>query len=96
MISKGSITFPKLLLIFLPSASLIIGCKNTSLKGKVSHKINDIITILETQNDKISCPVSKIEFGKNAFKSGFYSSGHPIVENGNKPEEYQVSKTSSS
>ena len=33
MTSTGSITFPKDLLIFLPYASLTIGCKNTVLNG---------------------------------------------------------------
>lgn len=35
-------------------------------------------------------------FGKNALKSGFSVSGHPNVENGNNPDENQVSSTSSS
>jgi hypothetical protein len=30
------------------------------------------------------------------LKSGFYSSGHPRVENGKRPEENHVSNTSSS
>jgi hypothetical protein len=34
--------------------------------------------------------------GKNAFKSFEFSSGHPIVEKGNSPDENQVSRTSSS
>jgi len=54
------------------------------------------MTILATQKKMISPPVSKRSPGKNALKSGFSSSGHPRVEKGNRPEENQVSRTSSS
>jgi len=63
MTSTGSITFPKDLLIFLPYASLTIGCRNTVLKGNWSVNKNPIMTILATQKNNISCPVSNIELG---------------------------------
>jgi hypothetical protein len=79
-----------------PSESHTIGCKNTVLNGSlsVSHKL--IITILATQKKRISCPVSRIEFGKNCLKSKLSVLGHPRIENGNNPELNQVSNTSSS
>ena len=94
MISTGSITFPRLLDIFFPSLSLMIGCKNTVLKGSVSMSQQENITIRATQKNRISHPVSRIVLGKNALRSNVYSLGHPRVENGNRPEENHVSRTS--
>ena len=54
------------------------------------------MTILATQKKIISPPVSKRSPGKNALKSGFSLAGHPRVENGKRPDENQVSRTSSS
>jgi hypothetical protein len=55
----------------------------------------DIITILATQKNKISYPVSSNYPGKNDFKSAVCF-GQPMVAKGNKPELNHVSKTSSS
>ena len=66
------------------------------MKGSLSVSKIDIMTILATQKNKISTPVSKILFGKKALKSGFSSFGQPNTENGNKAELNQVSKTSGS
>ena len=74
----------------------MIGCKKTYLKGTLLKNIRLNCTILATQKNKISHPVSKIVFGKNAAKSGCYSSGHPNVLKGNNPLLNQVSNTSSS
>jgi len=54
------------------------------------------MTILATQKNNISCPVSKTVLGKKALKSSVSSFGHPKGENGNKADENQVSNTSSS
>jgi len=47
------------------------------LKGNFSKSNSDIKTILATQKKRISAPVSKMELGKKALKSGFSSFGHP-------------------
>ena len=96
IISRGSITFPNDFDIFLPCESRIIGCKYTVLKGILSNKSMDIIAILATQKNKMSAPVSNMVLGKKAYKSIFFSFGHPNTENGSKAEENHVSKTSSS
>ncbi len=62
-------------------------------KKRISNLKNDLLKLFFIF---LPWPVSKIEFGKNAFISGCYSFGHPIVENGNRPDENQVSNTSSS
>jgi hypothetical protein len=54
------------------------------------------MAILATQKNKISAPVSRMVFGKKAFKSKLSMFGHPKAEKGNKAEENQVSNTSSS
>jgi hypothetical protein len=73
-----------------------MGCRNTVLKGILPQSITDIMAILATQKNKISAPVSRMVFGKKAFKSKLSMFGHPKAEKGNKAEENQVSKTSSS
>lgn len=96
IISSGSITLPRLFDIFFPSLSLINGWRNTYLNGTLSKNSNENYTILATQKKRISQPVSRIVFGKKALKSGWLLLGHPNVENGNNPDENQVSNTSSS
>ena len=49
-----------------------------------------------TQKKRMSCPVSITCVGKNLARSAASSLGHPRVENGQRPEENQVSSTSSS
>ena len=52
-----------------------------------------IITILATQKNRISAPVTNAFVGKNFSKSGVLS-GQPNVENGHNADENQVSSTS--
>lgn len=67
IIYNGSMTLPLDFDILFPYESQTIGCNNTYLKGTLSVSQSDIITILATQKNKISCPVYKIEFGKKAL-----------------------------
>ena len=96
IIYNGSITFPLDFDILLPSESHTKGWSNTSLKGNYFTSQRDIITILATQKNRISWPVSKIEFGKNYLKSLCYLFGHFRGEKGKSPELNQVSNTSGS
>ena len=64
MICNGSIIFPKDLLIFLPSLSLRMECRYMVLKGTFPVRAKLIITILATQKNSISSPVSNRSFGK--------------------------------
>ncbi|CAB4543866.1 unannotated protein [freshwater metagenome] len=52
-------------------------------------------TIRATQKKRMSYPVTKTLVGKNFARSSVLS-GQPKVENGHKPEENQVSRTSGS
>ena len=52
-----------------------------------------IITILATQKNSMSAPVTSTFVGKN-FSRSFVLSGHPIVEKGHKADENHVSSTS--
>lgn len=96
IISIGSITFPFDFDIFSPFSALTILWSKTVLKGTYPVSIKLIIAILATQKNNISYPVSKIVFGNNSLYSGSFSFGHPAQEKGNKAEENQVSRTSSS
>lgn len=94
--SRGSMTFPFDFDILLPFSSLTIGCKKTVLNGSLSQRHKLIMTIRATQKKMMSDPVSKRSPSKNALKSGCSSLGHPIVLKGKRPDENQVSRTSSS
>src|SRR5699024_5687191 len=93
--SSGSIPFPKDLLIFRPSSSSIRPVKNTSLNG--TSPICSILenTILITQKNIISYPVTSTSVGKK-YSSSLVFSGQPKVEKGHNADENQVSKVSSS
>jgi len=87
-------TFPLDFDILFPYESQTNGWSKTYLKGIFPVSQRDIITILATQKNNISCPVYKIWFGKNVLKSGCSASGHFKGENGNSPELNHVSNTS--
>lgn len=63
IMSKGSMMFPFDLDIFSPLSSLTRLCMNTFLKGTLSFKSRLIITILITQKNRMSYPVSKRSLG---------------------------------
>ncbi len=67
IISIGSITFPFDLLIFSEFSSLTILWRITFSKGSLSVKSRENITILATQKNKISYPVSRTLLGNNVL-----------------------------
>ena len=66
------------------------------MNGSLSVSWSEHITIRATQKKRMSCPVSSSVVGCHACRSAAFSSGHPSVENGKRPEENHVSRTSSS
>ncbi len=102
MMSRGSTPLPRLLDIFCPWPSWTIAWMKTSRNGSwPSRKYRLNITIRLTQSVMISRAVESTDVGLNESSrpivSG-WSSGHgqPIVDIGQRPDENQVSRTSSS
>mmetsp|Transcript_8973 Transcript_8973/g.40766 ORF Transcript_8973/g.40766 Transcript_8973/m.40766 type:complete len:212 (+) Transcript_8973:2239-2874(+) len=96
MTLSGSTTLPKDLDILRPFSSRTKPWRKTVWNGSLPVMPYDIMTMRATQKKRMSCPVSITCVGKNLAMSSASSSGHPSVENGQSPEENQVSKTSSS
>src|SRR5699024_11377824 len=95
MTSIGSTPLPSDLDILRFCSSRTKPCKSTSENGFSPVCSRDEKIMRATQKKIMSYPVTKTFVGKYFFKSAV-SSGHPIVENGHKAIENQISNTSSS
>ncbi len=95
IISSGSTPAPFERLILLPSAFLTSPCSRTWENGFSPMNLRPENIILATQKNMMSYPVSSTVPGYQCSSSGVVS-GHPIIENGHRADENQVSSTSSS
>src|SRR5436190_12273329 len=90
IMSIGSMTLPRLLLIFLPSESRIRLWQYTSVKGTLLVSFSDNMIIRAIQKKSMSQPDSSKVVGKNLVKSGCDVSGQPRMAMGHRPELNQV------